>query len=90
MSNLTNRVFLPGGNTLYVSDDNAGDARFADLIDEGHGNAKVEVCDKRTGKSLQDLKPFIIGTVEKIYDGSDDVEVIEANMYDELVEKGEL
>lgn len=62
----TNRVFLPDGNTVYVSDDQYGDARLEELHAK-YGNLKMESCEKIWGKSLQELEPVWSGTIEDFW-----------------------
>ena len=66
--NFTNRVYLPDGNKMYVSDDQAGDNRLIELYQE-YGNLKVETCHKVLGKSLDDLKVVTTGTIKSVYIG---------------------
>lgn len=67
-ANVTNRIYLPDGTKVYLSDDRAGDARAFELY-ERHGNLKLESCykDQEGAKSLDDLKPFWTGTIEEQY-----------------------
>lgn len=65
---ITNRVYLPDGSKMYLSDNADGDARAAELY-EKYGNLKLEACYKEMGKSLDDLTPFWTGTIEEQYNG---------------------
>lgn len=65
-ASITNRVYLPDGSKIYISDDAAGDARAFELY-EKYGNLKLEACNKELGKSLDELKPFWTGTIEEQY-----------------------
>lgn len=67
-ASVTNRVYLPDGSKLYISDDAAGDRRAFELYRQ-HGNLKLEACykDQPQAKSLDDLEPFWTGTIEEQY-----------------------
>ena len=62
----TNRVFLPDNKKIYVSDDVAGDIRLEELFKQ-YGDVRVEVCKKELGKSLDELRPVIVGTISSVY-----------------------
>lgn len=66
-ASLTNRVFLPGGKKIYLSDDVAGDNLALELY-KLHGDLKMEVCDKEWGKSLDEAKPIWSGTLNENYE----------------------
>lgn len=67
---VTNRVYLPDGTKLYFSDNIEGDTRIFKLYEQ-HGNLKLEACykDQEGAKSLDDLEPFWVGTIEEQYNG---------------------
>lgn len=67
-ASVTNRVYLPDGSKLYLSDDRAGDTRAFELYQQ-YGDLKLEACykDQPGAKSLDDLKPFWTGTIEEQY-----------------------
>lgn len=67
-ANITNRVYLPSGDKLYLSDDSAGDARAMELYKQ-YGNLKLEACfkDQEGTNSLDDLAPFWSGSIEEQY-----------------------
>lgn len=65
-ASVTNRVYLPDGSKVYLSDDAAGDERAIELYTQ-HGNLKIEACTKELGKSLDELEPFWSGTIEEQY-----------------------
>ena len=79
-SAVTNRVYLPDGNKIYLSDDAWGDKRI-DELHQTYGNLKVEACHKEWGKSLDDMQAFWQGTIESFYssdhEGDDEGEVID-------------
>ena len=71
MSDFTRRVYTPGG-IIYISDDLAGDNRLEQIMEQyNNGDLKVEVCDKRSGTRLNDLKPEYTTTAIKEYYGED-------------------
>lgn len=68
-ANVVNRVILPDGGKLYVTDDVAGDNRMEQIYTK-YGNCKIEACYKdenQAAKSLDDFKPFWTGTIEEQY-----------------------
>jgi len=65
-ASVTNRVYLPDGQKIYITDDCAGDERMFQLY-EKFGNLKMEACHKEWGKLLDDMKPFWAGTIEEQY-----------------------
>jgi hypothetical protein len=65
--NFTNRVFLPDGRKIYVSDDNAGDQRLEELHNE-YGNLKVEVCRKEFGSTLDECEVFLKTTIRGLFE----------------------
>ena len=71
MSDYTHRVFLPDGSKIYVSDDNAGDQRLAEIY-ERYGNVQVEICRKEFGKVLDEQKAMCKGPITSVMNGLDD------------------
>ena len=63
---MTNRVYLPDGNKIYVSDDQYGDARLLELYAK-YGNLKMEWCNKVWGSALDDATAEWEGTIEEQY-----------------------
>lgn len=71
MSDFTRRVYTPKG-IIYLSDDLAGDNRLEEImVRYDNGNLKIEVCDKRSGNRLNDLKPEYTTTAIKEYYGEE-------------------
>lgn len=70
-ASITNRVILPDGTKIYLSDDQHGDARAGELY-EKYGNLTMESCykDQEGAKSLDDLTPFWSGTIWEQYNGN--------------------
>ena len=66
MTSVTNRVFLPNGQKIYVSDDVYGDDRLEQIFSE-YGNLKLEACYKVLGTSLDDLPAFWSGTIIEFF-----------------------
>lgn len=62
----TNRVYLPDGNKIYVSDDQAGGMRLEELYDR-YGNLTVEVCDKVWGRSLDEQTVVFKTNIEEFF-----------------------
>ena len=62
---VTNRVYMPDGRKIYVSDDAFGQYRFEELY-EIYGNCKVEACWKDWGTSLDDCIMFWEGDLHEI------------------------
>lgn len=69
-ANVTNRVYLPDGTKVYLSDGTAGDYRAEELY-ERYGDLKLEACykDQEGANSLDDLVPFWTGTIVENYGG---------------------
>jgi hypothetical protein len=67
-ASVTNRIILPDGSSVYVSDNADGDKRAMELYHK-YGNLTLEACykDQEGAKSLDDLKPFWVGTIEEQY-----------------------
>lgn len=63
-ASIVNRVYLPDGTKLYISDDRAGDERLEQLFKQ-YGDLKLEACDKEFGKGLDELKAFWTGTIKE-------------------------
>ncbi len=70
-SAVTNRVYLPDGKKIYVTDDVWGDERLEQLYST-YGNLKVEACHKEWGKNLHDMEAFWSGTIGTFWDGEGD------------------
>lgn len=66
-ASITNRVILPDGGKMYVSDDIQGDIRLEQIYKK-YGNCKIESCNKEFGgKSLDELESFWQGTIEEFF-----------------------
>lgn len=65
-ASITNRIFLPDGKKIYVTDDQYGDERLIELHQK-YGNLKMQSCHKEFGKTLDQLKSFWTGTIEKFF-----------------------
>lgn len=65
-ASVVNRVILPDGGKMYISDDAQGDKRAAEIYTK-YGNCKLEACYKDSGKSLDELEPFWSGTIKEQY-----------------------
>jgi len=65
-SDVTNRVILPNGKKVYVTDDNYGDD-VIEQIYEQYGNCEIQACTKVFGNSLDTLKPFWTGTITNYF-----------------------
>lgn len=65
-ASVTNRVYLPDGRTVYVSDDRAGDDRLEELY-VLYGDLTVEACYKVLGTALDDLETFWTGTITSYF-----------------------
>ncbi len=61
----THRVYLPDGNTVYVTDEAAGFQRLVEAY-EHFGNLKVEVCRYEWGKFLSDAKIIHTTTLKEL------------------------
>jgi len=71
MSDFTRRVYTPEG-IIYISDDAGGDNVLKQVMElYDNGNLKIEVCDKRSGNRLNDLKPEYTTTAIKEYYGEE-------------------
>jgi hypothetical protein len=69
----TNRVYLPDGDTVYVTDEAEGNDRFVELY-TGYGDLKVEICKSEWGKSLSDCEVLVNTTlIELLEDEMDDL-----------------
>ncbi len=68
MSDFTNRVYLPTGDRIYVSDDGFGDMRLVEFY-KRFGDLKVEICQKEFGSSLHDAKVLVTTTLKDLIAG---------------------
>ena len=64
-SQVTNRVYMPDGRKIYVSDDAFGQLRFEELYTI-YGNCKVEACWKVWGTTLDDCVAWWAGDLREI------------------------
>lgn len=74
MDGLTNRVYLPDGNTVHISDDGYGQERLEALYAE-LGDLKVEICQKEFGRSLSESQVLVTTTLRRMVVDDDDDEI---------------
>jgi hypothetical protein len=70
-TSLTRRVYLPDGNSTYITDDQSGDGRLLQLYVQ-YGNLEIEVCQKEFGKDLADAEVVRTGNIATVLCGMKD------------------
>lgn len=71
MDGFTNRVYLPDGNTVYISDDGYGQERLEQLY-AAYGNLTVEICEKQFGRSLSESPVLVTTTLRRMVTDDDE------------------